>query len=411
MARQVLDLLPERAEGLHDWLMEVDADLAQVALQRFFRVDELEMVHHLGEAIDVGRLHRQDLADLACRAPAAIGDHVGGHRGAEFSVLLVDVLDHALAAVPARKVDVDIGPLAALLREEAFEEQIHSDRVHGGDPEAVADGAVGGGPASLHEDVLLPAEVHDVPDDQEVAGEIEFLDEVQLALDLAARAVVVGAIALACPRLRDLPQERRHRFPRRHGVLGKAVAEIRHRVFDAVREVARAGQRVRQIREQPRHCFRRLEKTLRVARQPPPRLRQRRLVANAGEDVVERPRRRVREPHAVGGDHRHVEGGGQVAERRVVGFFFAQQVALELDARIGRAKETDDAIDEAADAKPAAERGAADQGDQAAGPAVELLERQRPLPFRRAQFHLRDQAAEILVAGARLDEHGQREEP
>ena len=50
--------------------------------------------------------------------------------------------------------------------------------------ERVADGAVGGRAAPLGEDVLAPAEVDDVPDDQEVAGEVELLDQVQLLLDL-----------------------------------------------------------------------------------------------------------------------------------------------------------------------------------------------------------------------------------
>ena len=102
-------------------------------------------------------VERQRLAHLARGAAAAIGDDVGGHRRAEPAVFLVDVLDDALAAVAARQVEIDVGPLAALLRQEALEQQIHRDRIDGRDPEAVADGAVGRRPAPLHEDVLLPA--------------------------------------------------------------------------------------------------------------------------------------------------------------------------------------------------------------------------------------------------------------
>jgi hypothetical protein len=61
------------------------------------------------------------------------------------------------------------------------------DRIDRRDAQAVADGAVGRRPAPLHEDVLLPAEVDDVPDDEEVAGEVELLDEIELARDLRAR--------------------------------------------------------------------------------------------------------------------------------------------------------------------------------------------------------------------------------
>ena len=133
-----------------------------------------------------GGLDRQRLPHFARRAASAIGDHVGRHRRAGRPVLRVDVLDDPLAPIAARQVEIDVGPLAALLGQEPLEQQIHPDRIHRGDPQAVAHGAVGGRAAPLHEDVLLPAEVDDVPDDQEVAGEIELLDQIQLALDLRA---------------------------------------------------------------------------------------------------------------------------------------------------------------------------------------------------------------------------------
>ena len=106
-------------------------------------------------------------------------------RRCQLPVFLVDVLDDALAAIAARQIEVDVRPFAALFRQEPLEQQIHPDRIDGRDAEAVADGAVGRRAAPLHEDVLLPAVIDDVPDDQEVAGEIELLDEIELALDLA----------------------------------------------------------------------------------------------------------------------------------------------------------------------------------------------------------------------------------
>ena len=128
------------------------------------------------------------LPDLARRAPAAIGDDVGGHGRAVPAVLLVDVLNDPLAPIAARQIEIDIGPLAALLRQEPLEEQVHADRIDRGDAEAVAHGAVGRRAAPLHEDPVLAAEVHDVPDDEEVAGEIELLDQIELARDLRAGA-------------------------------------------------------------------------------------------------------------------------------------------------------------------------------------------------------------------------------
>src|SRR5204863_6813182 len=99
--------------------------------------------------------------------------------------------------LPAGYAGTDIGPLSALLGEEALEEQLHADRVDRGDAEGVADGAVGGRAAALRQDVVLAAEAHDVPDGEEVAGEPELLDQRQLALDLPARALVIRPVAVA----------------------------------------------------------------------------------------------------------------------------------------------------------------------------------------------------------------------
>jgi hypothetical protein len=54
-------------------------------------------------------------------------------------------------------------------------------------------------PRPLHEDVLLPAVIDDVPDDQEVAGEIELLDEIELAANLRAGLVVIRTVSSRAP--------------------------------------------------------------------------------------------------------------------------------------------------------------------------------------------------------------------
>ena len=67
--------------------------------------------------------------------------------------LLVDRLDDLLAPL-VLEVDVDVRRLAPLRREESLEEEVRPRRVNRRDPQAVADGAVGGAPAPLAEDVL-----------------------------------------------------------------------------------------------------------------------------------------------------------------------------------------------------------------------------------------------------------------
>ena len=266
MPRQVLHAVPEIGELAHPRIDAVHADLAQVPGQRLAAVHELEAVHQLGQPIDQIGVKAQRLAHFPRGAAVAVGDDVGRHRRAQLAVALVDVLDHALAPIAAGQVEIDVGPLAALFREEPLEEQLHPDRVDGGDAEAVADGAVGRRPAALHEDAALAAEVDQVPDDEEVAGQIELLDQIQLAADLRPRAVVIRPIPLARADLRDLAQKRRHRLARRHRVLRKAIAQVGHRVLEPIGQLARGGDGLRQIGKARRHGLGRSQVALGIGR-------------------------------------------------------------------------------------------------------------------------------------------------
>jgi hypothetical protein len=194
--RQILDLVPQPGEHLQPRVVDRPADFGEPLRQRVAGVLELEIVHQLGEPVDAIGVEAERLADLARGAASAVGDDVGRHRRAEAAVLVVDVLDDGLAPVAARQIEVDVGPFAALFGQEALEQHSVLHRVDRRDAEAVADGAVRRRPAPLDEDVVVTAELHDVPDDQEVAGEIEFFDHRELVLDLPLR-LVLSAIAVA----------------------------------------------------------------------------------------------------------------------------------------------------------------------------------------------------------------------
>ena len=112
------------------------------------------------------------------------------------AVLAVDVLDDLLPPV-ALDVDVDVRRPVALGRQEALEQQAERHGVGGGDAEGVADGRVGGRSPALAEDVRLPAELDEVPHDEEVAGEAELLDDRQLAVDGLPGEGVGAALAVA----------------------------------------------------------------------------------------------------------------------------------------------------------------------------------------------------------------------
>ena len=93
-------------------------------------------------------------------------------------------------------------------------------------------------------------------------------------------------------------------------------------------------------------------------------------------------------------------------------------MALQLDADVAASEETDEAIEQTADAMSRrVEHGTAGQRHEAGGVALELLERQRALRFatpsrsglslRAAHLHARHEPAQIAVALLRFDEDGQ----
>src|SRR5262249_58128368 len=80
-------------------------------------------------------------ADLADGAAAAVVDDGGADRGAVAAVARVDVLDDLLAPL-VREIDIDVGRLAAVLGDEAGEQEVALVGIDRGDAEAIAGRAV-----------------------------------------------------------------------------------------------------------------------------------------------------------------------------------------------------------------------------------------------------------------------------
>ncbi len=79
------------------------------------------------------------------------------------------------------EVDVDIGQRHPLRVQEALEEEVVVERIDVGDAQAVGHQAAGGRAATRPDGNALLARVADeVPDDQEVAGELHLLDHLEL---------------------------------------------------------------------------------------------------------------------------------------------------------------------------------------------------------------------------------------
>src|SRR3989454_481095 len=302
VARQTGDLLAELQIEADAAVADGESRLARAVLEGIVVGGELELREQLREAVQLLLRQSEDLADLARGGASPVRDHVGGHRRTRRAVALVDVLDHLLALVAAREIEIDVRPrlvpgrVGALFGEEALEEQVHLHRIDGGDPERVADRAVGRRAAPLHEHVLAPAEQDDVVDDEEVPGESEPGDERQLPLELrdrpgparATRAAVAPARAVHGP----MPQLAVQRLRVQELRLGELIAEIVERVGAAVGDLARQAHRFRQIAESGGDLARRAHVPLGVAREAPARFVQRGLQADASERVEQRLSRR-----------------------------------------------------------------------------------------------------------------------
>ena len=271
----------------------------------------------------------EHLAHLPHRVPALEGDDVRGHGRAPPAVAAVDLLDDLLAAVAARQIQVDVRPVGPPLGQEPLEEQLAPHRIDRGDAERVADRAVGGRAAALHQDAPLPRERAEIPDDEEIAREPQLRDQRQLALQLPPHVADDRAVALLRPEVGHLPQKRILRLARRHAVVREPVAEVRQRELQPGREFFGVGHRLRQIGEQRGHRRRRLEMPLVVARELASGGVERRVFAQAGEHIRDRARLRGRMEHAVGGKQRQARGPRPVDQEFVLRLLAGDEVALD----------------------------------------------------------------------------------
>ena len=174
------DQFVRQRDGLPDRrIVGIEPGLADVIVRQAVAIAP----HRLGQRGGDVLGQSQNLADFADGAARAVVHDGRADRRAVAAVALVDVLDHFLAPL-VLEIDVDIGRLAAVLGNEAGEQEIALVRVHRGDAEAIAHGAVGRRAAALAENFLfLPAgEGDDVVDGEEIARVVELGDERELVV-------------------------------------------------------------------------------------------------------------------------------------------------------------------------------------------------------------------------------------
>ncbi len=232
MPRQILDALAKLDEFLDARMLDVEAGIAAMALKAIAIVFEFPSVHQIGESPERFEIKRKRLPNFARRRAPAICDHVRRHRCAEPSIALVNILNGALSLVAARQIKINVRPFVTFLGKKSLEKQIHAHGIDGRDPQRVANGAVGRRTAPLHQNIPLAAEANDVPDDEEIAGEIELFDQREFAFELPPRFFIICAIARQHSFHRAPPEKRILRLAFAHGIFRKFVAEILQRKFE-----------------------------------------------------------------------------------------------------------------------------------------------------------------------------------
>ena len=224
---------------------------------------------------------------------------------------LVDVLDDLVAARRA-EVDVDVGHLAARRVEEALEEQLVRDGVGVADAQHVADDAVAGRAAARVVDAAAAGELDDVVHGEEVLGEAELLDDLELALEARRDLGGERPVALRGALEAALAEQRVGGLAGRQRIGGEEEAP-EAKIEVAARGDARGvGVGLRVALEEAAHLRRALEVELGVPASQ--RVGQRLVGGLGGEHVVQAGVGLDRVVHVVGGHGGQAQLVGQQVE-------------------------------------------------------------------------------------------------
>src|SRR5262249_40983880 len=126
-------------------------------------------------------------------------------------------------------------------------------RIHWRNPQAITNRAVRGAAPALDHDVVFATEIDDVPDNQEIAGKLEFYDKRQFLFELTFHFRANRSVTLLRAEPNDGPQKGIHRMTGWHWIFGKFVPEIFERERESLSQARRVFNCFRQIRENRSH--------------------------------------------------------------------------------------------------------------------------------------------------------------
>ena len=200
----------------------------------------------------------------------------------------------------------------------------------------------------MAEDVGAPAELDEIPHDQEVAGEAELLDERELVVDLRVGALGMLALAWAVAPLGASPGDRAQpahlvvtRRARERRQVGRDQREVeRARAAELGRGFDHAGV----AREPAGLLGARAQVRAAAARQPPIDLVERSPRPHRSQRGGERATCGDRVVHVVRGDDRDRSAGGELGERVVAGRVERIAVIPQLDRDVVAAERVDETL-------------------------------------------------------------------
>ncbi len=301
MARMITQHLGDRQHARYQRILQIETGFLQALLHRRIAIAPAIAV---GQQRDLVRRQAERLGHVAHRALAAIADHGGGQRRARAAVLVVDVLQHFLAAL-VLEVHVDVRRFVACLGQEARDQQAVLGRIHRGDAQRVAHRRIGRGTAALAEDLARFRETHDVVHGEEERLVLQLGDQRQLLLDIGHH-LVRHAFGPACPHagFGEFTQVAGQRMPRRHQLGRIAVCQVALEIEAAAtpRQFDRGLQQRRRMDVAQRAAA--AQVALAVAEQMRAALGQRQVVADRGQRVLHDAIAAPRHVHIATG-HRH----------------------------------------------------------------------------------------------------------
>ena len=249
----------------------------------------------------------QRLADLAHRRSWPVMDHRRRDRRAFAAIAAIDILHHLLAPFML-EIDIDIGRLVAFGGDEAREQQVVLQRIDRGDAEQPAHRRIRRRSAPLAQDrrVLVARELHDVVHGQEIIGVVAVADQRQF---LRQQFVQLGWNAVGKARTRRRQREMLQpvlRVPSLgYRLVRIFIFQVVEREVDPGEQPLALGHRLGPIAEQPGHLARILQMPLAIRGESQPRPLDGDAVADAGDDVVQRPVARLGIQRVAGGEQRH----------------------------------------------------------------------------------------------------------